>query len=78
MDASPDFAEPTERRLGTLHIHLTQLLVMKGRRFKLSEILRQSASPHDRMRLSLPRSLDFLNLVLAPLRLVARLGRKAR
>ena len=78
MDASPDFAEPTERRLGTLRIHLTQLLLMKGRRFKMSEILRQSASPHDRMRVPLPRSLDFVNLFLAPFRLAARLWRKAR
>ena len=37
-------AEPTERRLGTLAIHASQLLLMPGASFKASEVVRQIRS----------------------------------
>lgn len=40
--AAREPAEPTSTRLGTLAIHWTQLLLLPGARFKLSEIARQA------------------------------------
>jgi hypothetical protein len=43
-------AEPTERRLGTLTIHWTQLLLLPGAGFALSELSRQSTTVLKRWR----------------------------
>jgi hypothetical protein len=47
-------------RLGTATIHLLQLGLKKGLRFKLGELRRQLASPYDRLAVPLPRALGFL------------------
>ena len=46
--------------LGTATIHLLQLGLARGLRFKLGELRRQLVSPYDRMAVPLPRPLTFL------------------
>jgi hypothetical protein len=59
--------------LGTATIHLMQLGLLPGLRFKLSEAARQLASPADRMAVNLPRPLAFLYpFVFAARRLAGR------
>jgi hypothetical protein len=52
--------ELDQARLGTATIHLLQLGLAKGLRFKLGELRRQLVSPYDRMAVPLPRPLAFL------------------
>ena len=47
-------------RLGTATIHLLQLGLKKGLRFKLGELRRQLVSPYDQLAVPLPRGLGFL------------------
>jgi Uncharacterised nucleotidyltransferase len=47
-------------RLGTATIHLLQLGLKKGLRYKLGELRRQMVSPYDRLAVPLPRGLTFL------------------
>jgi len=49
-----------ETRLGTLSIHLLQLGLGSGMRYKLGELRRQLVSPYDRLAVPLPRPLAFL------------------
>ena len=52
--------ELNQVRFGTLSIHLTQLGLMPGLRFKLDEIGRQLIDARDRVDVPLPRGLGFL------------------
>jgi hypothetical protein len=47
-------------RLGTATVHLLQLGLKKGLKFKLGELRRQLVSPYDRLAVPLPRGLTFL------------------
>lgn len=49
-----------ETPFGTASIHLMQLGLKRGLRFKLGELRRQLVSPYDRLALPLPRPLHFL------------------
>ncbi|HYE27120.1 MAG TPA: nucleotidyltransferase family protein [Allosphingosinicella sp.] len=60
-----------DTRLGTATIHLMQLGLLPGFRFKLAELRRQLVSPVDRVALPLPRPLAFLYPLVA---LSRRLG----
>jgi hypothetical protein len=62
-------------RLGTLSIHLMQLGLVPGLRFKLGEAGRQLVDPSDRMELPLPRWLGFLYPVIS---IARRATRRAR
>jgi hypothetical protein len=60
--------EVDESLLGTAPIHLSQLFLVEGWRFKASELLRKSSSPMDRVAVPLPSRLHFLYpLLLVPL-----------
>jgi len=73
MAGANEEREADERLLGTLPTHFTQLLLLKGWRYKLSELRRQSISPYDRATLALPRPLHFLYpVLLVPLWLMRR------
>jgi hypothetical protein len=64
------------RRFGTLTIHLMQLGLLPGLKFKLGELARQLVDPRDRVEVPLPRQLGFF---LYPLiSLSRRLTRRAR
>jgi hypothetical protein len=65
--------EVTDTPLGTATIHLMQLGLLPGVRFKLSEIGRQLVRPQDRLAVALPRPLRFLYPAVS---LVRRLQRK--
>lgn len=62
-----------ETRFGTATIHLMQLGLKPGLRFKLGEIRRQLVSPYDHIAVPLPRALHFLYPAVFVLR---RLGRR--
>lgn len=49
-----------EVRFGTVPIHLMQLGMLPGLKYKLSEMARQAAAPEDRIEWRLPRALYFL------------------
>ncbi|MEA3063963.1 MAG: hypothetical protein QOJ27_391 [Sphingomonadales bacterium] len=53
------------RRFGTAAIHLMQLALLPGLRFKLSEAGRQLVNPMDRVAVPLPRALAFLYPLVA-------------
>jgi hypothetical protein len=54
--------------LGTVPMHLSQLLLVPGWRYKGSEVIRKSSSPMDRVEFPLPRRAHFLYpLLLVPL-----------
>jgi hypothetical protein len=53
-------AELEEVRLGTATIHLMQLALLPGLRFKLGEFARQLVGPYDRLSVDLPPRLRFL------------------
>ena len=62
-----------QARFGTASIHLMQLALLPGLRFKLGELGRQLVKPDDRVALPLPRWLGFLYpLVSAARRLTRR------
>lgn len=78
MAGANEEREADDRLLGTLPTHLTQFLLLKGWRYKLSELRRQARSPYDRATLALPRPLHFLYpLLLLPRWLIRRAGRNA-
>ncbi|MEA3052108.1 MAG: hypothetical protein QOG72_1011 [Sphingomonadales bacterium] len=54
-----------ETRLGTATIHLMQLGLLPGLKFKLAELGRQLVNPHDRVAVPLPRGLGFLYPLVA-------------
>jgi hypothetical protein len=64
-----------DTRLGTATIHLMQLGLLPGVRFKLAEFGRQLVNPEDRLAVPLPRGLGFLYPLVAVSR---RLGWRAR
>lgn len=49
-----------DARFGTAPIHLMQLSLLPGLKFKLSEAARQLVAPEDRIKWPLPRALQFL------------------
>jgi hypothetical protein len=59
-------------RLGTATIHLLQLGLARGLRFKLGELRRQLVSPYDRLAVPLPRPLAFLYPAIFVLRRLKR------
>jgi hypothetical protein len=59
-------------RLGTLSIHLMQLGLMPGLKFKLGELGRQLVDPGDRVELPLPRWLSFLYPLISMSRRLTR------
>ena len=71
--------ELDDMRLGTASIHLMQLGLLPGLKFKLSELWRQSVSPYDRLAVPLPRPLGFLYPAVGVVRrLGGLLPRRAR
>lgn len=64
-----------DTRLGTATIHLMQLGLLPGLRFKFAELARQLVNPADRVAVPLPRALGFLYPLVAVSR---RLSRRAR
>jgi hypothetical protein len=68
-------AEIHDTRLGTATIHLMQLGLLPGLRFKLTELGRQLVHPLDRLAVPLPRALAFLYPLVA---LKRRLTPRAR
>jgi hypothetical protein len=67
--------ELNDLRLGTASIHLMQLGLLPGLKFKLGELGRQLVDPSDRVAVPLPRGLGFLYPVIS---LSRRLTRRAR
>jgi hypothetical protein len=67
--------ELRDTRLGTATIHLMQLGLLPGLKFKLAELGRQLVNPEDRLAVRLPRGLGFLYPMMAVSR---RFGRRAR
>jgi hypothetical protein len=67
-------AELEDTRLGTGTIHLMQLGLLPGLRFKLAELGRQLVNPVDRIAVPLPRGLSFLYPLVG---LSRRLGRRS-
>ncbi|HEX6377293.1 MAG TPA: nucleotidyltransferase family protein [Allosphingosinicella sp.] len=65
-------AELSQRRLGTATIHLMQLALLPGFRFKLAELRRQLVNPLDRIAVPLPRGLGFLYPLVAMSRRLTR------
>lgn len=61
-------------RFGTATIHLMQLALLPGLKFKLGELHRQLVDPEDRVALPLPRGLSFLYPLIS---LSRRLTRRA-
>ena len=59
-------------RFGTVSIHLLQLGLLPGLKFKLGELWRQSVDPADRAALRLPRGLAFLYPLISASRRLAR------
>jgi hypothetical protein len=57
--------ELQDTRLGTATIHLMQLALLPGLRFKLGELGRQLVNPVDRIAVPLPRGLSFLYPLVA-------------
>ena len=54
--------------LGTVPMHLSQLLLVPGWRYKGAEMIRKSSSPMDRVEFPLPRRAHFLYpLLVLPL-----------
>lgn len=68
-------AELDQVHFGTASIHLMQMGLLPGWKYKLSEIIRQSAAPEDMLEWRLPRMLYFLYPVV---RLVRRSRRNGR
>ena len=68
-------AELDQMPLGTATMHLTQLGLMPGWRFRFGEAWRQLANPYDRLAVPLPRPLQFLYPAVFVLR---RIGRRVR
>ena len=64
--------EVTETPLGTATIHLSQLGLLPGVRYKLSELSRQLVRPQDRLAVPLPRPLRFLYPAVSLVRRLAR------
>jgi hypothetical protein len=64
--------ELDQARLGTATIHLLQLGLARGLRFKLGELRRQLISPYDRIAVPLPRPLAFLYPAVFVLRRLRR------
>lgn len=63
--------ELDERRLGTATIHLMQFGLLRGPKYKLSELWRQLVTPGDRLTVPLPRALAFLYPIVSAARRVA-------
>ncbi|HEY0414261.1 MAG TPA: nucleotidyltransferase family protein [Allosphingosinicella sp.] len=68
--------ELEDTRLGTASIHLMQLALLPGWRFKLSELGRQLVSPYDQLAVPLPRALSFLYPLVFVARRLPRPGRR--
>jgi hypothetical protein len=63
-----------EAWLGTATIHLMQLALKPGLRFKLGELRRQVSTPYDRLAVPLPRALHFLYPAIFVVRRLAGRG----
>jgi hypothetical protein len=64
--------ELDETKFGTLRIHWMQLLIMKGWRYKVKELLRKSVHANDRVQTQLPLALAPFYLLLQLRRMLSR------